>query len=268
MPLPDRGLPVLALCVLAMTIAGCSKGPSLKSDSYKLEDTRVYDVRDSPEVRREMAFRNYMVIAGQRMREGDLDAAIEQARRAQKQVPQAADSYTLLGMIHNARGESAKTGEFYRQATERAPADPGVLGNYGAWLCGQGRYAESLTWFDRALALPAGPARAGLLANSGGCAVDAGVTVRAERDLRMALELDPANAFALESMARNAFASERFMEARAFVQRRLAAAPATGSVLQLASQIELRLGDNAASSRYLQRIREEFPQNASDDHRG
>ncbi|MFS2047146.1 tetratricopeptide repeat protein, partial [Stenotrophomonas geniculata] len=99
-------------------------------------------------------------------------------------------------------------------------------------------------------------------ANAGGCALDAGQLERAERDLRAALSTLPGNPVALEAMAQLSFRQGRYMEARAFAERRIAAAPATRSVLQLASQIEARLGDRAASDRYIQRIRQEFPQEA------
>jgi type IV pilus assembly protein PilF len=77
----------------------------------------------------------------------------------------------------------------------------------------------------------------------------------------------PGNPVALEAMAQLSFRQGRYMEARAFAERRIAAAPATRSVLQLASQIEARLGDRAASDRYLQRIRQEFPQEAGSNSR-
>jgi len=129
-------------------------------------------------------------------------------------------------------------------------------------LCQHGHSAESLVWFDRALTAPDYATPAAALANAGGCALDAGQLERAERDLRASLSHVPGNPVALEAMAQLSFRRGQFMEARAFAERRIAAAPATRSVLQLASEIEARLGDQAASDRYLQRIRQEFPQDA------
>ena len=117
-----------------------------------------------------------------------------------------------------------------------------MLNNYGAWLCQQGQAAESLIWFDRAQRAPGNPAVAEAQANAGSCALDAGQFERAERDLRAALATLPGNPVALEAMAQLSFRQGRYMEARAFAERRIAAAPATRSVLQLASQIEARLG--------------------------
>ena len=69
-------------------------------------------------------------------------------------------------------------------------------------------------------------------------------------------------------LARNEVQQGRYFEARAFYQRRLAAAPATVSVLQLAIQIEERLGDRMAAGRFQQRLREEFPSAATSNPQG
>ena len=71
--------------------------------------------------------------------------------------------------------------------------------------------------------------------------------------------LDPDNPYALASMADNEYRQGRYFEARAFTERRLAAAPANATVLQLAADVEEKLGDKAAASRYVQRLRAEFP---------
>ena len=106
---------------------------------------------------------------------------------------------------------------------------------------------------------PGYPTPAAALGNAGTCALRAGQSARAERDLRHALDMDPTEPTALAGMARLEYGAGDYLQARAFSERRLAAAPATAEVLQLASQIEQKLGDAAASARYVQRMRGEFP---------
>lgn len=178
-----------------------------------------------------------------------------------KKTPNSIDALMFLGVIQQGQGNLA-AGDTYRRTAELAPQRGDVLNNYGAWLCGNGKAAESLAWFDRALGDQTyAPAPA--LANAGGCALQAGQPERAVRDLRKALDLEPTNAYALESMARYEVQRKGFFEARAFVERRLAAAPATASVLQLAIQIEQGLGDMVAAGRYQQRLVKEFPDAAT-----
>jgi len=248
-------------------MAGCgSKG--VKPTSAPLGVAPEYVARDSADTRRRVNYQDQLTLAADAMRSGQAEQAEKRARSALKLQPDRPDAYVLLAALAAQRGAMAEAGPLFQKAAELAPNSGEVLNNYGAWLCEQGRFGEALPLFDRAIAAPGYRTPAAALANAGGCALQAGQPERAARDLRRALALDPGNAYALESMARSEFTQARYFEARAFVQRRLAAAPATRSVLQLASQIEAQLGDTVASGRYLQRIRDEFPQDAGPNSRG
>jgi type IV pilus assembly protein PilF len=265
MPLPDLRLPAVVLVALAL--AGCgNKG--VKPISAPLGVAPEYVARDNADTRRRVSYQDQVTLSAEAYRAGAMDVAEKRARSALKLDANRPDAYMMLATLASQRGADAEAGTLYLKAAELAPNSGEVLNNYGAWLCTHGRASEALTWFDRALATPGYATPAAALANAGGCALEANQPERAARDLRKALSLDPTNAYALESLARNEFAQGRFFEARAFVQRRLAAAPATRSVLQLASQIEAQLGDTVASGRYLQRIRDEFPQDAAPNSRG
>ncbi|CAM0124622.1 type IV pilus biogenesis/stability protein PilW [Stenotrophomonas sp. GD03958] len=259
MPRPDRLWLALLAGVLAVAVGGCKSQPKAKLGP---SEAPVYSVRDPDSVRRQVRLQDLLALAARDMQVGNLDAAERKAREALKLAPDSPDALVLLAGIDERRGRSQQAGESFRRAAEQAPQRGDILNNYGAWLCQQGRPAESLAWFDRALQAPGYATPAESQANAGSCALDAGQLERAEGDLRAALSALPGNPVALEAMAQLSFRQGRFMEARAFAERRIAAAPATRSVLQLASQIEARLGDRAASDRYLQRIRQEFPQEA------
>lgn len=265
MPLPDLRLP--AVFFVALALAGCGKKGFTIPDNVR-GVAPDYTARDNADVRKRFAYQDQVTLAGEALRLGDLPLAEKRGRSALKMDASRPEAYLVLTQLANAQGKDAEAGELLRKAVEVAPHRGDVLNNYGAWLCTHGRPAESLVYFDRALAAPGYSTPAAALANAGGCALDAGQADRAGRDLRKALALAPNNAYALESMARNEYTQGRFFEARAFVQRRLSAAPATRSVLQLASDIEAQLGDAVASGRYLQRIRDEFPQDAAPNSRG
>lgn len=261
---------LLALLALTLLVSGCGRGDGVKASRISWGDqaTLHHEVRDDRQVRKRERYREILRLAGDRFGRDDLDAALKYARSAQRREPDWPDAYTLQAVIQARLGRVDEAGVLYRKAAELAPGQGDVLNNYGAWLCGNGHPAEALVWFDRALADSGYAARADALANAGGCALDAGQRERAESDLRQALALAPGNAYALASMARNEFLHGRYFEARAFCERRLAAAPATASVLQLAIEIEERLGDGSAASRYQQRLREEFPESATPNSQG
>jgi type IV pilus assembly protein PilF len=258
-----RNAMVLAV-MLALVTAGCSRltfiRPSSKSKSIPFPEAQVeHRVSDSAATKRRLATQDRLRLATQRLGSGDLVSAEREAKMLLKDDPGSADAYTVLAVIRSQQGNTAQAGDYYKRAAELAPARGGALNNYGAWLCTNGFPAEALVWFDRALAAPGYATPAAALANAGGCALKVGQYERAGRDLRQALSLDPDNPFALASMADNEYRQGRFFEARAFTERRLAAAPADPGVLQLAADIETKLGDKAAASRYVQRLRAEFP---------
>lgn len=252
----------VVLALILVSVAGCSRltfiRPSSKSIPFPDAQTE-YHVSDSAATKRRLASQDRLRLASQRLASGDLAAAEREAKALLKDNPGSADAHTLLAIIRSRQGNTVQAGDYYKRAAELAPAQGGVLNNYGAWLCANGFPAEALVWFDRALAAPGYATPAAALANAGGCALKVGQYERAGRDLRQALSLDPDNPYALASMADNEYRQGRYFEARAFTERRLAAAPANPDVLQLAADIETRLGDKVAASRYVQRLRAEFP---------
>lgn len=255
----------LPLVLVALLLAACSRPGKVKAPKFKGSEqiATTYHLQDSAQTKQRVQVRETLALAAQRLTSGELGQAEAEARKALRLDPASADAHTLLGVIEAQRGRSEAAGQHYRRAAELAPDHGETLNNYGAWLCANGYPAEALVWLDRALGVPDYRSPASALANAGGCALKSGQHERAERDLRRALEIEPANAYALASMAEYQYGQGRYFEARAFAERRLAAAPADASVLQLAASIEQGLGDRAAASRYQQRLRAEFPQAAN-----
>lgn len=257
---PEALLLVAAACLAA---AGCSRLTFVKPKLERGDYTQVapeYTVREDPAARNRLMAMDRVALAEERLRAGDLAAAEAQARTALQADSTVAGAHTVLALIADRRGDAAGAGREYARAAELAPRRGSALNNYAAWLCRNGRQADSLPLFNQALRDPGYDTPAIALANAGSCALEIGRAAEAERDLRKALQLEPENPTALAAMARLSFQGGDYLQARAFSQRRLAAAPATARVLLLASQIEEKLGDSAANARYVQRLRAEFPE--------
>jgi type IV pilus assembly protein PilF len=246
----------------ALVAGGCSRltfvKPKLKRHNYQ-QVAPDYSVRDDPNESGRMAAIDHVAIAQQYLGAGQLAQAQKEAQAAVKSDPTSGDAYLLLGMIADQQGRTAEAGAHYRKAITLEPTRGAALNNYGTWLCSNGQAAQSLGYFDRALADPGYRTPASALGNAGSCALRAGQGPLATRYLQAALQLDPADPVALAAMAESEFRAGRYMEARAFSERRLAVAPPSVQVLQLASQIEQKLGDTAAAARYRQRIGQETP---------
>lgn len=216
----------------------------------------VYDVSDKKKPGKDSPYAASELVASAvaQYRTGNLAEAQQMAARALKMDPSSADANSLLGMLSERGGKAAAAGAYYQKAATLAPASGIHANNYGTWLCGNGRAAESLGWFDKALADPNYPTRAAALGNAGTCANLAGQVDRAEASWRSALALDAGELQSLSGMAALQFARGQYLDARAFAERWLALAPADAGGLQLASRIEQKLGDNAAAQRYLSRL--------------
>jgi type IV pilus assembly protein PilF len=254
-----------AIALAATLLAGCSRLTFVKASTDRGDYTRIapeIDVREDPNERGRLLALEQLAAAGESLRDGRLDVAAKQARAALDNDPSSAEAHTVLALVAQRQGQSDEAGKHYARAAELSPRHGIALNNYGAWLCGNGRVRESLPLFDRALADPAYATPAAALANAGSCAIKAGDGQRAERYLRLALQYDPTNPVALGGMASYSYGIGDYLQARAFSERRLAAAPATRDALQLASQIEQKLGDTKAAARYVRRMGNEFPPNA------
>src|SRR5690606_12347163 len=105
-------------------------------------------------------------------------------------------------VVEDRRGNNERAGGYYAGAAELAPQQGTALNNYGAWLCGAGRAAESLAWFELELADPLYDQRAPAPATAGSRARKAGQTANVERTPRGALSLDAVDATTRETLAR------------------------------------------------------------------
>lgn len=255
---------VLLLAVALSIIAtGCSRLTFIKPSAERGRYHQVapdYSYSDSADSRMRAQVRQHVAEAGRALDAGQADVAAREAEAALGLDARAPAALTMMAAVEMVRGNREAAGRHYGLAAEYAPDDAGVQNNYGAWLCGQGRAAESMTYFERAVGDPNYGGRADAMANAGACAEAAGRGDRTETYLRAALRMDPENGVALAAMAEYQYRSGQYLEARAFSQRRLDAAPATPDVLLLASQIEEKMGDRAAAERYRQRLGTEFPQ--------
>ena len=259
-----RELPALAAAAFLLA-SGCGrlerlsivKPTASRGDYTQIAPTREVDDKGRRGVPASSA--QLLATATRMYRAGQYDQAAQQARQALKSDPASGDAHTLLAAIASARGDMAEAGKHYREAVDIAPGVGAYANNYGTWLCGEGRAAESLEWFDRALTDPQYATPAAALANSGACANGSGDHDRAEAAWRQALALEPASLPALSGLAQLQFARGRYLEARAFAERWLAQAPADAGGLQLAARIEEKLGDKLAAERYLSRLQAVSP---------
>jgi tetratricopeptide (TPR) repeat protein len=125
----DSRIPSL---ILGLALAGCS---SYRVVVQGVEVDRLLESRtacsDPEEERREATFRNDLGVLLER--EGDLEGALEQYRRAREKDPSLVLAYINAGNVRVKLKELGEAKRLYREALERDPANPRALNNL-AWV--------------------------------------------------------------------------------------------------------------------------------------
>lgn len=258
----DRLLLGIVVAVGLLTASGCSRLTFVKPNLSKMEVEQVRQpvrARDSAAVKARESSYQLVSAASTAYQQGDFAGAEKSARAALKADPQSIDAHTLMGAIAGRNGRNAESGEWLKKAAQISQGRPAEAANYGTWLCSNGDASGSLQYFDYAAKAQAGTDRAASLANAGACALGANLDARADTYLNQAIQYDPNSTLALESLANLSLKRGRALDARAYIQRRLAMTPISASSLAIAADIEGRLGDANAAAFYQQRLRTEFP---------
>lgn len=235
-------LQLSAVLVLALCVA-CSANPAKPSgDARRLSSDG----------------RAYLQMAEDFLAQKKTAQALEFALKAESSDPKSPNVQLLLAMVHQAAGDERKAERSLDQALKLAPTAGAVLNMHGAWLCEHGQPDAADAEFVRAMRDPSYQDPMQLLSNAGKCALKANRLERAGVYFRRALESAPEDQQLLYLLADTEFRQGKFLEARAFAQRRDALG-ADAATLELSSRIEVAAGDPIAAARYRQRLHDQFP---------
>lgn len=196
------------------------------------------------------------------LQQGERKLAIEKLQRAIEADSDYAPAQHGLAIAYQEFGQLELAEKHYRQALRLLPADGGLRNNFGAFLCGQKKYAEGDEQFRAALRDPTYSSPQTALENAGLCALDMPDYDKAEQYLRQALKIDMNLKGALLAMARLQFARQQHLGTRAYLQRYEALSQLPAQGLILAIQIERKLGDLEAVKRYTTQLNAQFPDSA------
>jgi len=193
------------------------------------------------------------------VRQGRYDLAIERLRRALTQNPRLVEAHSTIAFAYDQIGALADAELHYRRATELDGDSAEAANAYAVFLCNrQNRWPDAEPYFRRAAetatyATPEVP-----LTNAGVCARDAGELEDAAELFRGALARNPTFRDALQNMMELSIQSGNYLQARAFVQRFLAAHAPTAPVLLICVNVERALNDQAAADRCAAQLRSGF----------
>ena len=231
---------LLTLSLLAMLIA-CSSSPEMKEDD-----------------RRKAAETN-TALGRQYMDRRQYEIALDKLKRAVAFDREYAPAHTLLGVLYETIGETEDAEREFRLAVRYDPEDGDVNNNLGAFLCRQGKGSEADPYFKTAIDDPFYSTPGVALANAGSCALTLGELDKAEAYLRQSLKYDQKMPETLLPLAEVSYLKRAYLQARAFLQRYEAVAPANEESLRLGYLVETALGDKASAERYELELRENYP---------
>ena len=236
--------------ILIITITGLS--------ACSTKDEMVVDKKVSEPDLQQASALNVQLAIGYIDRE-QLGIAQEKLDKAIEQDPKSIDAYTTMAYLKRKVNELEQAEKYYLEALDIKSTDPNIHNNYGGLLCQMGRYDDALKEIRLAYEDPFYETPYLAYANAGTCLLDKGEYKEAEKMLRKALRDQPNYAGALISMAEIGVKTEKYLMARAYIQRYHAVARPTAESLWLQIQSEKALGAEEHYLKYARRLLKDFP---------
>jgi len=193
------------------------------------------------------------------IKQDQLGVAREKLDKAIEQNPDNVDAYTTMAYLKRIVQEFDVAEEYYLEALDIKDNDPNIHNNYGSLLCQMGRYDDALDELAKAYKDPFYETPSLAYANAGVCLLKKGDYKESEKLLRKVLRDQPKNAGALLSMAEIGVKTEKYLMARAYIQRYHAVAKPSAESLWLQVQSEKALGAQEHYLKYARQLLKEFP---------
>ncbi len=163
---------ILGIAMLALLLGACSSTPTYTSDPKRAAQANL-----------ELGVAYY--------REGRLQLAMENLRRAVELNPDLSEAHGAIAILYERLGENESAEQHYRRALALAPADSRTNNNFGQFLCHQKRLQDADRHFRKAVADPLYDTPEVAYTNAGICARRIPDLSKAEEYFRLALERNP-----------------------------------------------------------------------------
>lgn len=201
-------------------------------------------------------------LAMEYLKREQLLVARDKVEKALLQNPKDVTVQMAAGLVYERLLDRKRAERHFRLALRADAESPEAQNALGAFLCRNRQHAKGEAMFLKAAANPVYRTPAVAYTNAGVCARSAGKLERAEQYLRQALTMSSGYPETYLQLAGVLHERDNNLQARAFVERYLASAPASADVLLLGYQIERAMKDSTAATGFAERLRKEFPESA------
>lgn len=239
--------PLLFLLFSLLILSGCQGNvrSDKSSSGYAKQDKKAAELN--------------MQLGVNYLQRGDYATALAKLEKAIEQDPSLASGHNTIAIIYQRLSEFDKAEYHFKRAVSLEPRYSEAQNNYGAYLCSQGRYEESVTHFLAAIANPLYRSTGQAYENAGVCANRIPDSVQAEQYLRKALQINPRLGKSLLVMAEISYQRGNYLTSRGYIERYRNAARWTPQALLQAIKTEQKMGDQNAVASYSNLLRGGFP---------
>lgn len=235
-------LPSLLVLAVVVATAGCNTAQVRQTDPAT-----------------ETLVGNYVELGIEYMKQGQYDVALSRLQRALAIDSTSPEAHNAIALLYDRLEQTPLAEEHFRKAVDYDPQFAAAHNNYGTFLCRQGRHEAGEEHFLLAGNNTLNPNRDVAFTNAGLCMREKGAVDKAETYFRKALKINPRQPLALLAMARLSFEQQRYLPARAYLQRYAEVGTSTAESLWLGYRVESQLGDRNAASSYAVALRGRFP---------
>lgn len=251
---------VLALAaggwVVSVGLAGCAGGAG--SSSGPALAAEPVTESDEPEARKRARIR--LELASNYFENGQTTVALDEIKQSLANDPSYASAYVLRGLVYMRLNDARLAEDSFRRALQINPRDPDALHNYGWFACQQGRQAEAVGLFQRALANATYGGQAKTLMAKGICQTRLGQLSEAEGSFARSYELDAANPITGYNLASLLYRRGENTRAQFYIRRLNNSELANAETLWLGIKVERRLNNREAAEQLAQQLSRRFPQ--------
>lgn len=245
----DRRIPgamqrlvLLVLVMLAcLQLASCA-APTAAEKAAAQPD--IVTQSDEPQDRARARIRLELAVGY--FEQGKTTIALDELKKALSADPNFAEAYTLRGLVYMRLNDASLAEASFRRALVLKPGDANTLHNLGWMMCQQDRHAESMQFFDQALADPNYGDRAKTLMTKGLCQIRAKRPADAEASLMQSFQLDAGNPITEYNLGLLLYRRGDLTRAQFYIRRLNNSEWANAESLWLGIRIERKLGNEDA----------------------
>ena len=192
------------------------------------------------------------------LEQGQVTVALDETKQAITADPASADAYNLRGLIYMRLNDFNLARDSFVRALALNPKDGNIFHNFGWLSCQETRYAESVGYFDKALASPGYVGQSKTLLAKGVCQLRMGDKTQAESSFLRSFELDAGNPITTFNLANLLFQRQELIRAQFYIRRLNSSDFANAESLWLAAKVEKRLGNNEGVLQLGDRLKRRF----------